>query len=243
MRFKSLAAVTLTLVLAFSLAGLLQRQREADIELSATVETAHIEPLNSRTLYYLLKHPLQHYGALVFAVPSIVQNTVIEKAPLPENLTRTQIYNFINANPGMQFRAICGSLGLSIGVVQFHLSQLQRSGLVTSFRKGRYKRFFVADRFTQNEIEAIAAVRLDTVRCILKALLHGKGVGHASLAKKVQISSQGLTWQMHRLLETGLVLENQNGISVSYTVSQKNLAFIVEALALTRSPTYLNEDP
>jgi len=46
--------------------------------------------------------------------------------------TRVQIYNFITNNPGINFRGICNSLTLPIGVVQYHLAVLMKSGLVSN---------------------------------------------------------------------------------------------------------------
>jgi len=154
-----------------------------------------------------------------------------EKVSLPENITRTEILNFIAENPGVQFRAICAGLGLSIGVVQFHVGQLLKNGLINSNRKGRYKRFFTGN-FSRAEIEAISVARLGRVRCILKALLEGKALSHHELAKRVCISSQGLTWQMNRLQETGFVEETREGLKVTYTLKKDWAALVSHAVWL-----------
>jgi DNA-binding transcriptional ArsR family regulator len=232
-KLKGILALSLMLVLSFSLAGLLQRQREADTEFQAITQTASAQKLNAPALYLILKYPLQHYELLTYSIPSIYQGAVLEKAPLPDNFTRTEIYSFINANPGVQFRAICGGLGLSIGVVQFHLAQLQKSGLITSFRKGRYKRFFEAGRFSSREMETIAWLRLDTVRNIVKVLLEKKQLSHRELAVHLKISSQGLTWQMNRLLETRLIQQNRNDFNVTYTLGQTGIPLVMQAITIT----------
>jgi hypothetical protein len=55
---------------------------------------------------------------------------------------------------------------------------------------------------------------------IFKALLEGKRLSHHELAMHVSISSQGLTWQMNRLRETGLIAETRNGLTVTYACSK-----------------------
>jgi predicted transcriptional regulator len=170
-----------------------------------------------------------------YSIPSICQGAVLEKAPLPDNFTRTEICSFINVNPGVQFRAICGGLGLSIGVVQFHLAQLQKSGLITSFCKGRYKRFFEAGRFSRREMETIAWLRLETVRNIMKAMLEKKQLSHRDLAVHLKISSQGLTWQMNRLRETNLIQQNRNDFNVTYTLGQTCIPIVMHAIIVTES--------
>jgi DNA-binding transcriptional ArsR family regulator len=233
---KSLVTACLVIIMAFSLVALMQRQQEVDAW-AQTTQTALNQKLTARVLSLLRNSPVPNCDAFACLAPSVLpQPFFAEKATLPQNINRTEIFNFIQGNPGVQFRAICGGLGLSIGVVQFHLAQLQRSGLITSFRKGRYKRFFAsARRFSSAEMEAIATARLGTARSILKALLSGKRLSHHELAVRVRISSQGLTWQMKRLRETGLIVENRNGLNVTYTLSQASLPFVTETLMLTET--------
>jgi predicted transcriptional regulator len=229
---KDILGLSLALVILFSVASLLQQQRNIDSTFGANTQVPSLRKLNINDIHQTINYPVQHYDLLTFWTAGISQGTVAEKTPLPENCTRTEIYNFISDNPGVQFRAICSGLGLSIGVVQFHLVQLQKNGLITSIRKGRYKRFFAAHKFTRSEIETIAMVKLNTVRNILKALLEGKRVSHHELAVRLSISSQGLTWQMKRLRESGLIQEDRGSLSVTYTIGQTYIPLVTHAMAI-----------
>lgn len=53
-----------------------------------------------------------------------VANTI--SPPSFSNETRIQIYDFINQNPGVQFRGICSSLCIPVGLAQYHLVYLLR---------------------------------------------------------------------------------------------------------------------
>jgi predicted transcriptional regulator len=214
---KSWLALILAFVIVFSIAGLLQRQKDFNSAFQANAQTALTNP--------------QHYTAWTFLATYNLA-TFAEKAPLPNNSTRTEIYNFINANPGVQFRAICSSLGLPIGVVQFHIAILQKNGLVNAIRKGKYKRFFTSGRFSRKQMETIATLRLSTVRNILKILLQGKRVSNHELAMRLSISSQGLTWQMNRLRQTGLILENRKHLTVSYSLETAYIPIVTETITL-----------
>ncbi len=229
---KNLLAVTLVFIVAFSVAGLIERQLQAETILQDSTHHAVTQhPNDIQGIYAAMAYPLSHYDQVsLFNTGS--QSAFFEKAPLPDNSTRNEIYRFISANPGVQFRAICGGLGLSIGVVQFHLAQLQRSGLITGIRKGRYKRFFVAGRYSLRQMEAIAAFRLRTVKSILLALLSGKQVSHNRLATHVSISSQGLTWQMARLKSTGLIVETRSGLKVTYSLRPSCIRVLSEAASI-----------
>ena len=229
---RGLIGLALAFVIVCSVASLVQKQKDADAAFQASTQTALAEKLNVRAMYCILDYPSPHYNILTFPMTGNIEIAISEKAPLPDNSTRTEIYSFISANPGVQFRAICGGLGLSIGVVQFHLAQLQKSGLITSLRKGRYKRFFAAGKFTRKEMETIATLRLSTVKEILKSLLHTKKLSHHELAVQLKISSQGLTWQMNRLRETGIIQENRNGLNVTYTLKQTYIPMLTVAMTL-----------
>ncbi|MCW4018822.1 MAG: winged helix-turn-helix transcriptional regulator [Candidatus Bathyarchaeota archaeon] len=229
---KNLLALCLVFIMAISMASVLQRQKEIGAWAQNT-QSAINQKLTAKVLYMLRVCPSPYLEvSALWAASAMPQSAIAEKTPLPVNNTRTDIFNFVGSNPGVQFRAICSSLGLSIGVVQFHLAQLQRNGLITSFRKGRYKRFFPANRFSRNQMELISTLRLSTVRNILKALLEGKRLSHHELAVRVSISSQGLTWQMNRLRETGLIQEVRNGLNVNYAIQQANLPIVTETLSL-----------
>jgi predicted transcriptional regulator len=76
--------------------------------------------------------------------------------------TRIQIYNFITNNPGINFRGICNSLTLPIGVVQYHLAVLMKGGLVSNRRDGRNKRYFESKKFSSIEMKIISVLRHET---------------------------------------------------------------------------------
>jgi DNA-binding transcriptional ArsR family regulator len=232
LRKGSVLGLALALIILFSVASLLQQQRNIDAAFGTKTQGTITGKLNIDEIHQTANYPFQHYDLLTFWAGSIAQGTVAEKTPLPYNCTRTVIYNFISDNPGVQFRAICSGLGLSIGVVQFHLVQLEKNGLITSIRKGRYKRFFAARKFTRREIETIAMVKLNTVRDILKALLGAKRVSHHELAVRLSISSQGLTWQMNRLRESGLIQEDRGSLTVTYTIGQTCIPLVTQAIAI-----------
>jgi predicted transcriptional regulator len=226
---KNLIALVLAFVIALSLAGLLQKQHDAEAAFQATAHDPMASPI-TRVTHCNLNYPALRCNAITFTATFNLQGTAAERTPLAENCTRTEIFNFITANPGVQFRAICTILGLPIGVVQFHIAILQKAGLINAIRRGRYKRFFAAGSFTRKQMETLAALRLSTVKNILKTLLNGKAVSHHELASCLSISSQGLTWQMNRLRETGLIMETRDGLNVTYALSQAQVPLVAEMM-------------
>jgi predicted transcriptional regulator len=140
--------------------------------------------------------------------------------PLINNSTRAEVYEFIVANPGIQFRGICTGLGIAIGTAEFHLGVLKKAGLISFFRDGKYKRFFVSKMFSVKEMKLISLLRHETTKQILKTITARKTVSHSKLASDLSISSQALTWQMNRLREEGIVQEDCTATRVIYSLNE-----------------------
>jgi len=149
---------------------------------------------------------------------------------LTSNSTRTDIYDFIVANPGIQFRGICAGLDIAIGTAEFHLGVLKKAGLISFIRDGKYKRFFASRKFSLREMKLIAILRHETVRDIVRKISAEKTVGHAELARFLRITSQGLTWQMSRLKQEGIVQESCSGMRVTYTIVETYSAILPQLL-------------
>lgn len=148
------------------------------------------------------------------------------------NGTRTQIYNYIEGNPGVQFRGVCAGLSIPVGLAQYHLGVLIKAGLVSFIRDGRYKRFFPAKKFSRKEMLTIALLRHKTARRILEALLDKKQLSHGELADEVSITSQALTWQMKRVGKTQFVMQTNEGLKTIYSLDENSTPNLTRYLAL-----------
>ena len=148
------------------------------------------------------------------------------------NGTRTQIYNYIESNPGVQFRGICAGLCITVGLAQYHLGVLIKAGLVSFIRDGRYKRFFPAKKFSRKEMLTICLLRHKTARKIFEALLNKKQLSHGELASEVSITSQALTWQMKRVGKTQFVLQTSEGLKTIYSLDENSTPALTRYLAL-----------
>ena len=112
-----------------------------------------------------LKGNLVPYYSTSFVPQSLVQEMSLNQgSPLLNQSTRVQIYNFITIKPGINFRGICNSLTLPIGVVQYHLAVLMKGGLISNRRDGRNKRYFESKKFSSIEMKIISVLRHETAR-------------------------------------------------------------------------------
>jgi predicted transcriptional regulator len=170
----------------------------------------------------------------ILALPMLTAYTptVAQPPPTPANSTRMQIYSYINTNPGIQFRAICTGLTLPVGLVQYHLGVLIKSGLVSFVRDGKYKRFFVSKKFSKKQITAITLLRHKTAKRIFEVLLTKKQLSHGKLAGELCISSQALTWQMKSLRSTKFVLQVNDGLKTVYSIDQSAQPLLEKSLSI-----------
>jgi len=148
------------------------------------------------------------------------------------NSTRTQIYDFVKDNPGIQFRGICASLSLPVGLAQYHLGVLVKAGLVSFIRDGRYKRYFLSKKFSKKEMLTISMIRHKTVKRILEVLLNRKQLSHGKLAGEVSITSQALTWQMKSLKKTEFVLQANDGLRTIYSLDEASVPMLKKYMTL-----------
>ena len=170
---------------------------------------------------------------LIFSAPLVLGMDFNEDSRLLNQSTRIEIYSFVKNNPGIHFRGICDNLGLSVGVVQYHLGLLTRAGLLLVHRDRQYKRYFEIKRFGETAMKMISILRHETVRRILVVLSERDSIFHKDLAVKLDISSQALTWQMNRLGKTGLVDAVKEGMKVKYLLNQENAMTVKSCLCMT----------
>ncbi|XHH10212.1 MAG: winged helix-turn-helix transcriptional regulator [Candidatus Bathyarchaeia archaeon] len=156
---------------------------------------------------------------LAVSVPIVLGAGLHNHSNLLDQTTRTEINSYIQDKPGIHFRGICSSLGLSVGVVQYHLYVLEKGGYITSYIDGQNKRYFQADTFTQKEMALVSLARHQTAGEILTLLTQNSSMLHRDIAEFLGVSSQALTWQMNQLKETGLVNAEKESINVKYTLT------------------------
>jgi predicted transcriptional regulator len=123
------------------------------------------------------------------------------------NLKLKQI---IEQNPGIQFREIMRFSGLKNGVLSHHLGKLEKSGIIKVERGPRQTRFF-PPRITEDESKVIKALRKQTPRDLLLALVNRDGLEFSELVKEVGKSPSTVSLYLSQIVEDGLVeirLEN-----------------------------------
>ena len=224
---KSLFALILSLVIFFSLIALIQLEKDSFLSLNQNIPVASNLPSNGGVSLWTFSE---------FSFQPVFEDLAkVTQPSLISNSTRTEVYDFIVANPGIQFRGICTGLSIAIGTAEFHLGVLKKAGLISFVRDGKYKRFFVTKKYSVKEMRLISVLRHETTREILKTITAEKTVSHGKLASNLSITSQGLTWQMNRLREQGIVQGNCTATKVTYSLNEVYVQVLPKLLCIIES--------
>ena len=121
-----------------------------------------------------------------------------------------QLQEIIEKNPGIQFREIMRNSGLKNGVLSHYLGKLEKSGIIKVERGPRQTRFY-PPRITEDQSVAIKALRRQTPRDLLLALVMKDGLEFSELVKEVKKSPSTVSLYLSQIVQDGLVeirLEN-----------------------------------
>ena len=116
----------------------------------------------------------------------------------------SQIQQIIEQNPGIQFREIMRSSGLKNGVLSHYLGKLEKSGIVKVIRGPRQARFY-PPKITEDESIVIKALRKQTPRDLLLALIENDGLEFSQLVKAVKKSPSTVSLYLSQIVEDELV--------------------------------------
>lgn len=120
---------------------------------------------------------------------------------------RQQVYDLVQAEPGMHFMDMCERLPFGASTLNYHLRVLERNEFVSRVKDGRYVRFF--DRrtgdFAGDRKAAVSTLRNDTTAAIADCIVQNPGIAQRDLAHAFGIAASTVSWHVERLQKSGLV--------------------------------------
>ena len=134
----------------------------------------------------------------------------------------SQIQQIIEQNPGIQFREIMRSSGLKNGVLSHYLGKLEKNGIIKVIRGPRQARFY-PPQITEDESTVIKALRKQTPRDLLLALIKEDGLEFAQLVKEVKKSPSTVSLYLSQIVEDGLVEIRLVALKKRYYIKTRDL--------------------
>ena len=133
-----------------------------------------------------------------------------------------QIKEIIEKNPGIQFREIMRTSGLKNGVLSHYLGKLEKNGFVKVMRGPRQTRFY-PPKITAEESVVIKALRKQTPRDLLLALINQDGLEFSDLVKEVGKSPSTVSLYLSQIVQDGLVEIRLEKLRKRYYIKAKQL--------------------
>ncbi|MFZ9005693.1 MAG: winged helix-turn-helix transcriptional regulator [Nitrosopumilaceae archaeon] len=133
-----------------------------------------------------------------------------------------QLQELIEKNPGIQFREIMRNSGLKNGVLSHYLGKLEKNGLVKVMRGPRQTRFY-PPKITEDESIVIKALRKQTPRDLLLALVENDGLEFSELVKKVGKSPSTVSLYLSQIVQDGLVEIKLEKLKKRYYIKARDL--------------------
>ncbi len=183
-------------------------------EVSATVvagASAAVVALMGAVAYYW---PRLSWGATVLGLPMYSR---IERSELLDNDTREQLYEAVKDEPGIHAHALSEAVEIGWGTTVYHLRRLEKNGMVTSEKRGRYRRFFPAAGYVARTREILSVLQNETTNDIARTILKEPGLNQKAICEKLDISPSLANWHIKRLVEADLVEKERRGRTVHYT--------------------------
>lgn len=134
----------------------------------------------------------------------------------------SQLQQLIEKNPGIQFRELMRSSGLKNGVLSHYLGKLEKNGIIKVIRGPRQVRFY-PPQITEDESTVIKALRKQTPRDLLLALVKDDGLEFSQLVKEVKKSPSTVSLYLSQLVEDGLVEIRLVDLKKRYHIKARNL--------------------
>ena len=133
-----------------------------------------------------------------------------------------QLQQIIEQNPGIQFREIMRTSGLKNGVLSHYLGKLEKSGIIKVERGQRQTRFF-PPQITENESIVIKALRRQTPRDLMLALVRNDGLEFSELVSEVGKSPSTVSLYLSQIVDDGLVAIKLENLKKRYYIQARDL--------------------
>ncbi len=134
----------------------------------------------------------------------------------------SQLQQIIEQNPGIQFREIMRSSGLKNGVLSHYLGKLEKNDIIKVVRGPRQSRFY-PPQITEEESIVIKALRKQTPRDLLLALIKNDGLEFSQLVKEVKKSPSTVSLYLSQIVDDGLVETRLVELKKRYHIKARDL--------------------
>ena len=123
--------------------------------------------------------------------------------------SRRRIYDFLTANPGVHLRSIGQTLGMSTGMLSYHLGVMERQGLLKSEAARHRRRYYLAQAYRPEQRLVLALLRERVPRTIMLELAtHGERT-FADLLVATHVTKSTLSYHLAKVVASGVLVRSR----------------------------------
>ncbi|UCH88875.1 MAG: winged helix-turn-helix transcriptional regulator [Thermoplasmata archaeon] len=132
------------------------------------------------------------------------------------NSTRQRILQHLCAHPCDNLTQISRKINISLPTAKFHLDKLGDNGYVISKQLGKKQVFYLVDMVSDDIVEILAVLNEEMVNKIYKKIQEMPGISQKELCETWDISHQGISRYLKKMLDLELIREMKTGRYVRY---------------------------
>lgn len=151
--------------------------------------------------------------------------------------TRLRVLDHIRQNPGSHMRKLQRDLSMALGTLEYHLYQLERSGLLVIRQLGRYKCYYSND-MDRRDKDLLYYLRQEMPRRIALEAADQPGITFAELAARMPIRPSTLSFHLRKLIAAGVLVAESAGRGKAYRCVEPER---VRKLILEYKPTFADD--
>lgn len=144
--------------------------------------------------------------SIVILIVIIFVYTKMRREQLLEHKIRNDLFEYINAHPGVHYRGIMNDLGLHMGVLTHHLNMLEQQRYIKSYQDGMYRRFY-----PYNVKIETGMVLTDVQERILTGIKNTPGVSQTGIGKNLGLNRKLVHYHVKVLSDAGFVHVEPDG--------------------------------
>ncbi|MEM3237786.1 MAG: winged helix-turn-helix transcriptional regulator [Thermoplasmata archaeon] len=139
-----------------------------------------------------------------------------------------KIYETIVNNPGIHFRELSRITNIQIGVLEYHLHNLEKSELIVSKIDGKYRRYYASNTHSPEERYILGILRQDIPRRIVIILLEKKLVSAKDINKELKLTNASLAYYLKKLLNYNIIeYKIENDEKLYFSKSPEKIANVL----------------
>ena len=126
---------------------------------------------------------------------------------------REEVNQLLSREPGTYFRNAIRETNRTVGVIQYHITRLERSGQIFSFQVSNYKGYFPSSMkdISQKHKTALVMLRTPVRGKIIRYLMNNQIATQSDISKVLGISVQNLSYHLKCLQNYGIITKVRQG--------------------------------